>query len=63
MLNVFVCLDRRCTGWRRLLTGKDRCPQMALWRMVRRLFVRLVISCLGVNILAFLTHSPLMYSR
>ena len=39
--------DRRCTGWRRLLTGKDMCPLalMALWSMhVRRLFVRLVFS-------------------
>ena len=26
VLNAFLfrCLDRRCTGWRRLLTGKDR---------------------------------------
>ena len=40
---LFKCLDRRCTGWMRLLRGNDRCPH-ALWSMVRRLFVRLVFS-------------------
>ena len=55
---LFKCLDRRCTGWRRLLTGKYRCPKMALWNIVRRLFVCLVISCLTV--LAFLTQSTLL---
>ena len=40
-LNALISLY----GWRRLLTNKDRCPQMVLWSVVKRLFVRLVISC------------------